>query len=169
MSTRTPKTPSVPGRSRRDRLVEDTRHDPYRADQKFPDATKCPVCGAVYREGRWRWLEESQAAGESLCPACQRIEDQYPAGILELRGPFLAEHREEILNLLTNLEARERAEHPLKRLMEISPVGEAVLRVTTTDSHLARAMGEALQHAYQGALDYQYSEGENLIRASWQR
>ena len=41
--------------------------------------------------------------------------------------------------------------------------------VTTTDIHLARGIGEALEHAYQGELEFHYNEGENLLRVHWAR
>lgn len=168
MKARIGQTDSSRGAERRDRLVEDTRHDPYRLDQKLPDSTRCPGCGAVYRSGRWQWRSDSAPAHESTCPACRRTEDHYPAGIVKLGGAFLADHREEILNLLTNLERHERDEHPQQRVMDIEDAGSEVV-VTTTGSHLARAMGEALHRAYEGDLDFAYSERENLIRVSWNR
>jgi hypothetical protein len=39
--------------------------------------------------------------------------------------------------------------------------------VTTTDIHLARGMGEALHHAYQGELEYHYNPEQNLLRVIW--
>jgi hypothetical protein len=41
--------------------------------------------------------------------------------------------------------------------------------VTTTDSHLARGIAEALQAAYKGDLKLRYSRDENLVRATWKR
>lgn len=169
MASRTERPASSRRPARHDRLVEDTRHDPYRLDQKLSDSTQCPSCGAVYREGRWQWRSDSAPGSESICPACRRIEDRYPAGIVKLGGTFFAAHREEILNLLTNLEAHERDEHPQQRVMEITGRDESEATVTTTGSHLARAMGEALHRAYEGALNFRYSERENLIRVSWRR
>jgi hypothetical protein len=39
--------------------------------------------------------------------------------------------------------------------------------VTTTDIHLARGIGEALHHAYQGMLEYHYNHEQNLLRVNW--
>jgi len=39
--------------------------------------------------------------------------------------------------------------------------------VTTTDIHLARGIGEALHHAYQGELQYHYNPEQNLLRVNW--
>jgi hypothetical protein len=101
-------------------------------------------------------------------PACSRIHDQYPAGYLTVSGAFFSEHREELLHLLRNEAERAKAEHPLKRIMQIEDAKDGVL-VTTTDIHLARGLGEALHHAYQGTLEYHYNERENLLRVVWER
>ena len=39
--------------------------------------------------------------------------------------------------------------------------------VTTTDIHLARSLGDALHHAYQGELEYHYNLEQNLLRVNW--
>ena len=41
--------------------------------------------------------------------------------------------------------------------------------VTTTDSHLARGIAEAIHDAYKGELKVRYSRDENLVRAVWKR
>jgi hypothetical protein len=42
---------------RRDRLIREPEHDPYKSRRKLPEPTACPECGAVFREGRWQWVE----------------------------------------------------------------------------------------------------------------
>lgn len=153
---------------RRDRLVEPHDHDPYRAHEGLSDPTGCSECGASYRKGRWTWQPAPAAAPRTQCPACRRIQDDYPAGYLELEGEFVADHADEIRGLVRNVEERERREHPLKRVMAIRPI-ESGLRVTTTDVHLADAIGRALHRAYEGELRSDWSEGETLVRASWRR
>jgi NMD protein affecting ribosome stability and mRNA decay len=153
---------------RRDRLIQDARHDPYRLQRKLPDSTRCPRCGAIYREGRWQWVEDSLGVPGSPCPACQRIEDGQPAGFLSLSGDFLETHRDEILALARNLGEREKASHPLNRIMGVEEGVEGV-SITTTDMHLARAIGDAVRSAYAGELDYEYGKGEDTLRLTWRR
>jgi NMD protein affecting ribosome stability and mRNA decay len=153
---------------RRDRLVQDTRHDTYQARHKLPEPTVCPQCGAVYHAGRWQWLAKPAQAHEAMCPACHRIHDAFPAGYVALGGAFFKDHREELLHLARNEEARAKAEHPLKRIMKVEDQDDGTL-ITTTDIHLARGIGEALHHAYQGELEFHYNEQENLLRVVWER
>ena len=153
---------------RRDNMFEERVHDAYRAKQKIPEPSVCPQCGAVFHEGRWDWGQVPAGAHQETCPACHRIHDQYPAGFLTLQGEFFLAHREEILHLAQNVEKRERAEHPLKRIMAIEEKDGETL-ITTTDIHLARGLGEAIHHAYQGELEFHYNPEEYLLRVHWQR
>ena len=148
--------------------MREERHDPYRSDKKLPEPTLCPDCRAVYREGRWQWTEDSQALSGAPCPACQRIRDKYPAGFVTLTGAFLLENRDEISRLARNIESREKAAHPLNRIMEIETSAEGLL-VTTTDMHLARAIGDAVHRAYGGELDYHYEKDSSILRLAWSR
>ena len=143
-------------------------HDPYHARAKPPEPSACPKCGIVFHEGRWQRLPRPAAAHEYLCPACRRMQDHYPAGYATLTGKFLSLHREEIMQLVRHEETQENSDHPLHRIMGIEDQpGEIV--ITTTDVHLARRIGEAVHHAYQGDLDVKYSPDEYMVRVSWNR
>lgn len=155
-------------RRRGDELGADLPADPYREEQKPPSPVVCPDCRAVFQRGRWVWAQEPGKAAAHVCPACLRIRERQPAGYLYLRGGFVAEHRKALLRLLSNEEAEEKSRHPLQRIMQIRDA-EGGLEVTTTDVHLARRLGEALQRAFQGALDIRQQAGEYLVRVYWQR
>ena len=154
--------------SRRDRLIRDTRHDPYAEYEKPPEPTVCPECDAVFRKGRWQWSAGPFDAPRSLCPACRRIRDDNPAGYITVHGDFAVAHRDEILNLARNVAERERTEHPLKRIMAMREQDDT-FNITTTDVHLARSIGDAMHAAYAGDLDYKYEKDETIIRVSWNR
>ena len=156
------------GPQRRDRLIREREHDPYKVREKLPDPTACPDCGAMFRDGRWMWGAPPVDAHRATCPACQRTRDDYPAGYLTLEGDFHREHRAEILSLLRHVEEREKKEHPLKRLLDIQDDPDA-LRITTTDSGFARNLGDALESAYAGELDYQYTKEGSCLRVTWRR
>ena len=128
----------------------------------------CPKCEASFRDGRWQWAPAVADAHESVCPACQRSADGLPAGILTLSGEFHLEHRAEILGLIRHTEERENKQHPLKRIMQIDE-SEDALEVATCDASLARALGDAIHHAYAGELDYHYPDGAGVLRVHWKR
>lgn len=169
MSRNRPGTQGGPSAARRDRLLAQREHDTYGLKGKLPDPTACPDCGASYQAGRWSWQPVSDDARQTRCPACRRLADDYPAGVVRIDGAFWQAHREEIEGLARNLEEREKAEHPLKRIMRMVEAEDGSLEITTTDAHLARGIGVALHDAYEGELDYRFTDGENLFRVRWTR
>lgn len=152
----------------REQLFKELVHDSYKSGHKLREPTRCPDCGAVFRGGRWIWGEAPAQAQAARCPACHRIHDHFPAGFVTLKGEFLQQHRDDILSLLRNHEMKEKAEHPLQRIMAIEDNAEGVT-VTTTDTHLARDIAQALHNAYKGDLEFRYNKEDNLLRATWTR
>ncbi len=157
---------------RMDRMIEERFHDPYYEGKKYPEPTICEECGAVFEGGRWTWKELKSREGveTSLCPACRRIRDRYPAGVVVLDGEFIKDpsKREEILNLVRNVEEKAKGLHPLERIMEIKEEGNTI-EVYTTDPHLARRIGEAVNRAYKGEFEMVYPEEERFVRVYWRR
>lgn len=154
--------------SRRDRLVKEKRHDTYQQPGKWPEPTVCRECGSLFQSGRWSWRKPPKQAHKIVCPACQRIADNCPAGYVEIRGTYFIEHREELLNLIFSEEKLEKTEHPIERIMSISHEDDRTV-VTTTGVHVARRIGKALLHACHGDLSMQYGDDENSIRVYWTR
>lgn len=153
---------------RRDQLLQESVHDAYKLKGKLHEPTCCPDCGAVFHAGRWQWLDKPADAQETTCPACHRVRDHFPAGFITISGDFLAANEQEIMNLIRHRETQEKAEHPLQRIMDVSSENGS-MQVTTTDIHLARSIGDALHHAYQGDLKFHYNPEQYLLRVSWHR
>ena len=137
---------------------------------KLPEIAACPSCQASYRNGRWTWQTPPVGSYEHVCPACERIEASYPAGVVDVEGAFVAAHRDELVGLLHNIEKTERTEHPLKRIMTVEDT-DTGFRVSVTDSKLADTFGRALEKAYSGTLEHPptTSEKGNLVRIRWSR
>lgn len=153
---------------RLDKLIKEREHDTYKTKGKLSEPTVCPVCSAVYHQGRWQWMSAPQGAHEHKCPACLRIEDKVPAGYVNIGGDFFMKHKDEIMGLIHNQEDREKTGHPLNRIMAIEETDDGI-EITTTDMHLPRDIGVALERAYEGALDFQYTDESNILRVSWSR
>lgn len=47
--------------------------------------------------------------------------------------------------------------------------GPGQAHISTTDVHVARRIGEALKHAFQGALEVRCSRDESFVRVKWTR
>ncbi len=149
-------------------IFDEAPHDPYETRGKYAEPSRCAECGVVYHRGRWQWGEAPAGAHKVVCPACHRIRDRLPAGTVTLEGAFVTGHRDEISHFIRHEEAREKAEHPLHRLVEIIDAPDR-MTVTTTDIHLPRRIGTALRHAYRGDLDIDYAKGEYEVRVRWHR
>jgi NMD protein affecting ribosome stability and mRNA decay len=149
-------------------IFDGTVSDPYAQQEKLAEPAVCGECGAVYHQGRWQWTPAPAGAQTVRCAACRRILEKMPAGFVAISGTFAHDHRAELLQLVHNLEAREKAEHSLQRIIAIDEE-DGGLTISTTDIHLARGIGEALEHAYKGTLDYHFLPDEYLLRVRWER
>lgn len=156
---------------RRDQLREAYEHDSYKQQKKPPEPAICQDCGTCFHAGRWQWGARIKDAANVICPACQRVRDDLPAGYVYVGGDFFMAHREEILSLINHHALKEKLEHPLARIMAINDDGSGRrgIVITTTEIHLARDIGDALHNAYHGKLDFHYNAGENLLRVHWRR
>jgi NMD protein affecting ribosome stability and mRNA decay len=119
-------------------------------------------------KGRWVWKSAPQSADKTTCPACRRIADQLPVGFINIAGHFYADHHDEIMNLVRNVEQKEKGNHPMERIMAVEEFPEGA-RITTTGIHMARGIGTALSHAFHGKKTVMYLNGENCVRVNWTR
>jgi hypothetical protein len=160
--------------SERAERPQPSRHKPERGKTdrpagKMSEPQVCSSCKAIYHEGRWVWPKVANPSGQpTLCPACQRIRDELPGGEVRISGEFARAHKDEILARVRHVEEREKAEHPLQRLMAIRE-SEGETLVTTTDSHLAHAIGTALHDAFKGELSAPWAEKNETLRVRWSR
>jgi len=91
---------------RKDRLIHEHVHDPYKTKHKLPEPSVCPVCKAVFKNGRWQWAKSwPVGAHKETCQACHRTKDDYPAGVVKLTGAFSHAQKIEILRLARHLHA----------------------------------------------------------------
>ena len=165
--------PAAESRPRRHVEMEfDTIDDPYQPREKLPEPTMCTDCGAIYHNGHWQWKVTpaitNGTAKITHCTACRRIRDDLPAGYVTISGEFAQQHRDEVKNLIRHVEAHKKWEHSMQRIMSIQEEAGKLL-IMTTDIHLARAIGDALEYAYKGELDFLYNKAEYLLQVQWRR
>jgi hypothetical protein len=142
------------------------RTDPYQARQKLKEPTVCRQCGLVYQHGRWQSGQAPEAARNDVCPACCRIADGLPAGIVTLHGAAALKRKPEIVSLARHEEATEKAEHPLNRIIDIEESDDNLV-ISTTDIHLPRRIGTALKRALHGTLDTHFDDTAYFVRIDW--
>ncbi len=151
----------------------DTEKDPYLLKMEPEEMAMCTDCSAVYQHKRWRLpteeeLEKKESYAKVVCPACQKIRDKFAGGYVTLRGEFLKDHKEEILNLIRNKEERARYTNPLERIIEINESGDTI-EITTTTDKFAQRIGRVLHKAFSGKVEYKWSDDVKIARVTWTR
>ncbi len=152
----------------------DRTSDPYIPTKSAESVAVCPFCHIICRKRRWYSDERESAAlirsGAPLrrCPACRKIVDRFPCGVVTLRGRFLRFHREDILKIARNEELRARGTNPLERIMEIRD-GDDCVEVLTTEAKLAQRIGREIRKACHGNVSYKWSEDADILRVTWVR
>jgi NMD protein affecting ribosome stability and mRNA decay len=151
------------------------RHHTARAPR---EPAVCESCGAVYASRRWttanadrgtREPEHWRPARLTTCPACKQKQSGNPSGYVHVEGAFVIAHRDEIERLLRNEAERASEDNPLGRIMDWKEDGDAKFTLTTTTEHLAQRLGHALEKAYGGTVDYDFSHENKLARVKWCR
>ena len=128
-------------------------------------------CGAVFRNKRWFREEigsETQEGHELVCPACRRIADNNPAGIVSLSGDYFDVHETEIHNLINNTAQGAVTKNPLGRVIDISR-DKVGVTITTTDVKLAQKIGRDVYKSHSGHLQFVWSNAESPVRVIWSR
>ncbi|MBI5681561.1 MAG: ATPase [Deltaproteobacteria bacterium] len=152
----------------------DTCKDPYLPKWGQHDMALCKNCHAIYNNKRWSFDEKLYMKKRDhkktimvLCPACQKIRDGYAEGFVTLKGDYLKEHKNDILNLIKNEEERAKGLNPLERIIEIKDSGK-VIEITTTHEKLAQRIGKKVHKACHGELIIKMTQ-DRVTRVVWSR
>ena len=153
---------------------EHPKQDPYAMLKAPKGPAICRKCLAIYEDKRWHFdkveapkLAASPRTQKLVCPACQKIRDDYPEGIVTLRWSELEDHEAELRGLIANVEARAVSVNPLDRVMKIAR-RKKELEVQTTNDRLAQRIGRALVRAYKGEAAYSWAHRDMMVRVKWQ-
>ncbi|MFO0793018.1 MAG: BCAM0308 family protein [Candidatus Brocadiaceae bacterium] len=152
-------------------------NDPYmpKKGKGLSETAICKECKAVYHSKKWfldeKLYEQKKALKDVhlvICPACKKTKENVPNGIVTLKGDFLKQHKEEIMNLVHNEDARSKQYNPLKRIMKIDEK-KGEVEIQTTSAKLAQRIGSILFKAYSGEVEYKKHENAKFMRVEWRR
>ncbi len=150
--------------------------DPYLPRGASCKVAVCEGCHAVFMNKRWYSDGEVYEAVANnpetmmlVCPACLKIRDNFPGGIVTLKGAYVLPHKQDLMNLIKNEEERARGFNPLERIMSIKENGHGNLVISTTNEKLAQRLGRALKKAFHGDVSYGWSHDNKLVRVDWER
>lgn len=147
-----------------------------RADDNLTERSLCRECHSFYSGGRWHTPDQKKRKQDAsdhelnlvLCPACRKLKDRAPNGVVRLTGQFVLTHKEEILNLIRNQTRKGDSDSPHERIMTMETIPDG-MEITTTDDRLAQRIGRAVQKAYSGEVEYKWSPDERFARVNWSR
>src|SRR5574337_216324 len=104
----------------------------------------CEGCRAVYMHKRWYADNDAYQTAirntetvKVVCPACLKIRDNFPGGIVTLKGDYVLPHKQDLMNLIRNEEDRARGLNPLERVMSVKENGYGSIVISTTNEKLA--------------------------------
>ncbi len=148
--------------------------DPYIPKAAAP-VSVCTDCRHVYMNKRWyadngvyESVIKTRGSTETICPACRKIRDKFPGGVLTLNGAAAAAFRDDLMNLIKNEERKARGINPLERVMSIEENGRGDIIINTTNEKLAQRLGRAVKKAFHGDVTYRWSHDNKLVRVDWQ-
>lgn len=150
--------------------------DPYLPRGASRSVSVCGGCRAVYMNKRWyvegdvaRMTKQVAETKLTVCPACLKIRDNFPGGIVTLKGDYVLSHKAELMNVVKNEEERARGFNPLERVMSIKENGHGSIVISTTNEKLAQRLGRAIKRAFRGDVSYHWSHDNKLARVDWVR
>ncbi|MHB8481959.1 MAG: BCAM0308 family protein [Nitrospiria bacterium] len=157
------------------RGTETKSADPYLSKKGLKEPAKCTGCKSVYHHKKW-YSKEDPIAMElqktpmqmTLCPACRKTLEHFPAGLVTLRGGFLTAHKDQILHLIRNEEARAKGVNPLERIISIKDLGDSV-EIQTTGERFAQRIGKDVKKVFKGEVSYNWVSGDKRIKVEWHR
>jgi hypothetical protein len=136
----------------------------------------CGGCRAVYMNRRWyaegdayKSSVNNREMTQVICPACLKIRDNFPGGIVTLKGDYVLPHKADLMNLIRNEEERARGLNPLERVIAIKEDGFGSIVISTTNEKLAQRIGRAIRKAFHGEVAYHWSHDNKLVRVDWVR
>ena len=169
------KVPRKVEKHTRDKVYRE--NDPYLPPKGkgLADVSICKDCNAVYHNKKWfldaKLYEQKKKLKDInwvICPACKKTKENVPNGVVTLKGDFLKEHKQEILNLIHNEDERSKNYNPLKRIMKINEK-KGEIEILTTSAKLAQRIGSILFKAYSGEVEYKKHDNAKFMRVEWRR
>ena len=152
-------------------------NDPYLSPKGsgLQEVAICKDCTAINHKKKWfldaKLYEQKKKLKDIhwvICPACKKIKENVPGGVVILKGDFLQQHKQEIMNLIHNEDERSKKYNPLKRIMKINEKGGEV-EILTTEGRLAYRIGSILFKAYDGEVECKKHDNAKFMRVEWRR
>jgi hypothetical protein len=128
----------------------------------------CPKCGVVLEGGVWRWGNQTPLiCKQALCPACQQIKEEKPAGFLSIKGSYFQENRSTMMSFISRQIEEQLTQKPLSRLMSLEELSKEMVILSFTDSELPQLLAEAIAQQFEALVDSSQANRNGIVRVSW--
>ncbi len=135
----------------------------------------CPRCFSFFNGRNWHYdpkkfapLIDNSDYQKECCPGCERQRNNRIDGIVKVQGNFYKSHRQEVHNLILNVEGKKRNKNIAAKIIRFKPSKDN-LTVETTEKTLAERIGKELEKAFSGNLNIAWLEGADFVRVDWRR
>ena len=100
----------------------------------------------------------------------EQARNRLPAlkGIVNISGDFVAEHFEELVNLVKAEERRATEKNPHEHLIKVEKV-DGGIKIETTSDALALRIGRLLNKSYKGRTDFKFRYSDKYVIVDWVR
>lgn len=143
----------------------------HKQPENEPERAYCKVCGSVFFGRSWHWNKakrdnfEKNGLPSVKCPACYKIQNDLPGGILSLIGVKDKMKLSDMVRDVKGMALDSQQKEPLSRVIRINEKTDEVV-IYTTEAALAKKIGRHLTRTYAGSLSVDDST-DKLARVVW--
>jgi NMD protein affecting ribosome stability and mRNA decay len=131
----------------------------------------CRSCGAAFYRKRWhrsldalRAVPHRTAITSTRCPACEQFLNRTFEGEVIVAG-VPSEKFDGVVRRIETIGAAAERKNPMARILRMDVDRQSgAIRVTTSESQLARLIGRGVREAFGGKLAIAFSKEESIVR-----
>ncbi|RMH79343.1 MAG: hypothetical protein D6681_19185 [Calditrichaeota bacterium] len=130
----------------------------------------CPRCRKIFFKNKWikDTITDLYTVRTEMA-YCDRCLDKYPGsfvGSIEIYDRELKEKKEDIVRLAQQVELELENRQPFEKIIDITEKNE-ILYIFTNTTRLAVEIARTLRREYHGAMQYEWFERNQFVRAKW--
>jgi len=130
----------------------------------------CPRCRRIYFKGKWIKdnITDIYAVRTELayCDKCLGKTAETFIGSIEIYDKKLSEKKDPLVKLARRVEAELENKEPFEIIIDVFERNE-ILYIMTNTTRLAVEIARAIRHEWHGAMQYEWFERNQFLRAKW--
>jgi hypothetical protein len=136
-------------------------------NRKFK-SIKCPECGVVFHHGKWKWDNKLYLDCQwRSCPACRKIKEQRPSGLLTLSGQTVQTKRSRVFRAIYKKIEQTKKHYPMNRLIKLDELPNGLKSLSFTDGQSPERIGRQLMKLFGGRLERKNAVTSDVSHLKW--